>query len=414
MAIFPLMVLLAVFVLIAVRKIGDRRFQIWQIMLGGAACVLVTRQIGWQDALKAIDVDVMIFLFSMLVIGVALEESGYLGVISYRIFRRARNSDELLLLILLVMGFTAALLMNDTLAIIGTPIVIMLARKHRVSSKALLLALAFGITIGSALSPIGNPQNFLVATKGSIKNPFLVFIKYLFLPTVINLLVAFLLLKLFYREHFNDDPLNHSEAVISDTHLAKLSKISLIMLIVVILIKVLFSLIGFSHEIRLVYVTLFASLPLLIFSPKRWLLVKKVDWHTLVFFASMFVLMQSVWNTGFFLAVIHDLAIDIVSMPMIMVVSVVVSQFVSNVPLVALYLPMLSLAGAGTKELMALASGSTIAGNLTILGAASNIIIIHIAEKKFAETLGFLEFARVGIPLTVVNVLIYLAFLLMA
>lgn len=413
MAIFPLIVLLAVFVLIAVRQIGDMRFQIWQIMLGGATCVLVTRQIGFKDALKAIDVDVMIFLFSMFVIGVALEESGYLGVISYRIFRRARSSDELLLLILLVTGFTAALLMNDTLAIIGTPIVIMLARKHGVSPKALLLALAFGITIGSALSPIGNPQNFLVATKGSIKNPFLVFIRYLFLPTVVNLIVAFLLLKLFFKEHFNDDPLNHSEAVISDIHLARLSKLSLILLIALILVKVFCSVIGFSNEIRLVYVTLFAALPLLLLSPKRWLLVKKVDWHTLVFFASMFVLMQSVWNTGFFQAVIQDLAIDIASIPMIILVSVVVSQFVSNVPLVALYLPMLSLAGVGTKELMALASGSTIAGNLTILGAASNIIIIHIAEKKYGETLSFLEFARIGIPLTVVNSLIYLTFLLM-
>jgi Na+/H+ antiporter NhaD/arsenite permease-like protein len=55
---------------------------------------------------------------------------------------------------------------------------------------------------------------------------------------------------------------------------------------------------------------------------------------------------------------------------------------------------------------MALAAGSTIAGNLTILGAASNVIIIQNAERQ-GETLTFLEFARVGVPLTVVQIVVY-------
>jgi Na+/H+ antiporter NhaD/arsenite permease-like protein len=58
-------------------------------------------------------------------------------------------------------------------------------------------------------------------------------------------------------------------------------------------------------------------------------------------------------------------------------------------------------------ELMALAAGSTIAGNMFILGAASNIIIIQNAEKKAKETITFWEFARVGVPLTVLNALVY-------
>lgn len=60
---------------------------------------------------------------------------------------------------------------------------------------------------------------------------------------------------------------------------------------------------------------------------------------------------------------------------------------------------------------MALAAGSTIAGNLFILGVASNVIIIQRAEKKAGETLGFWEFARVGAPLTLVNALVYWLFL---
>jgi Na+/H+ antiporter NhaD/arsenite permease-like protein len=62
--------------------------------------------------------------------------------------------------------------------------------------------------------------------------------------------------------------------------------------------------------------------------------------------------------------------------------------------------------------MMALAAGSTIAGNLTILGAASNVIIIQKAEKKSGQTLTFWEFVKIGAPLTVINVAVYWAFLL--
>jgi Na+/H+ antiporter NhaD/arsenite permease-like protein len=123
----------------------------------------------------------------------------------------------------------------------------------------------------------------------------------------------------------------------------------------------------------------------------------------------MFVLMQSVWDSGFFQGVIKGTAIDITAVPAILLVSVGLSQLISNVPLVALYMPMLLSAGASSKELMALAAGSTIAGNLLILGAASNVIIIQNAEKQ-GETLSFWEFARIGIPLTIVNVLVYWIF----
>jgi len=74
-------------------------------------------------------------------------------------------------------------------------------------------------------------------------------------------------------------------------------------------------------------------------------------------------------------------------------VSVVVSQFLSNVPLVALYLPLVLAAGGGVKEMMVLAAGSTIAGNLSLLGAASNVIIVQNAEKRKGGTISFL-----GVP----------------
>jgi len=407
----PIIVLFAVFLLIAIRQIGNVKLQIWQIMFFGALVVLLTGQISIIEALKSINIEVMLFLFSMFVIGVALEKSGYLSHLSYKIFKRAKNTDQLLLLILFGLGLSSALLMNDTIAIIGTPVVLLLAKKHEINPKILLITLAFAITIGSVTSPIGNPQNFLIASQGNIKNPFFVFLKYLFLPTIINLFVSFFIIKLFYKEHFNNEPLNHSQEPIKDHNLAVLSKISIEILLLLILFKIFVSFINLNIDIKLVYITIISSLPILIFSKKRISIIKKVDWHTLIFFASMFILMESVWDTGFFQSVISSLKINIISIPMILLLSILLSQLISNVPLAALYMPILSNSGASTKEFITLAAGSTIAGNLFILGAASNIIIIQNAEKKSKHTITFLEFAKIGIPVTVVNTLIYFLFL---
>ncbi|MDE4967585.1 SLC13 family permease, partial [Francisella tularensis] len=115
----PILFLIGFFILISIRQICNIKLQILQIMLLGAIISLITRQISVANALKSINLDVMLFLFSMFVIGVALEESGYLSFFSYRIFKRAKNINQLLLYILFGAGFASAVVMNDTLAIIG-------------------------------------------------------------------------------------------------------------------------------------------------------------------------------------------------------------------------------------------------------------------------------------------------------
>src|SRR3989337_291118 len=108
-----LIILGVVFLLITFRRIGNLRLQIWQIMLFGAIAVLVTGQISPLDALKAVNPDVLLFLFGMFVVGEALDASGYLSHLSYRVFRKARSLDTLVLTILVVMGLLSAFLMND-------------------------------------------------------------------------------------------------------------------------------------------------------------------------------------------------------------------------------------------------------------------------------------------------------------
>jgi Na+/H+ antiporter NhaD/arsenite permease-like protein len=385
--------------------VGRFNLKIWQIMLGGALAVLISGSISPADALFAINTDVMVFLFGMFVVGEALVQSGYLAAIAHRFFSGTKNAEQVVLVILFGMGILSALLMNDTLAIIGTPLVLALAARSRISPKLLLLTLAFAITTGSVMSPIGNPQNLLVAVDSGMPSPFVTFGMYLLIPSLISLGAAFVLLRVFYSRDFSAaGPINHGPPPACDDRLTLPARCSLAIILILSAVNILASTGGSGTLITLPLIAIAGALPVLIFSSQRISVIRRLDWPTLVFFAAMFVLMESVWQTRFFQSFIDPAGIS--SVPVILGLSVIISQFISNVPFVALFQPMILQAGGTTAQLMALAAGSTLAGNLTILGAASNVIIIQNAEKK-GRTLTFWEFARVGVPLTIVQVLIF-------
>ncbi len=407
-----IIVLAIVFVLIAVRKIGNIRIKIWQAMTLGAVIVLLTGQINPIDAFYSVNLDVIVFLFGMFVVGESMQRSGYLNLLSRRLFNRARSVDHLVLLILIPIGLLSALLMNDTLAIIGTPIVLGLSKKHGLSPKLLLLTLAFAVTTGSVMSPIGNPQNLLVASSGGIDSPFITFVQYLALPTMLCFIVAFLFLRFFYRTEFQK-PLaeNQNEEIHIDTQLVQISKLSLLLIILLIGVKIILVVAAPWIEMKLSYIAIIAALPIILLSRKRVDIARNIDWSTLLFFVSMFVLMASVWQSGVFQELISTMGLDLTAIPIIIAVGTLLSQLISNVPLVALFIPIFSSSGASLVQLMALAAGSTIAGNMLVLGAASNVIIIQNAERH-GETIEFSEFAKIGIPLTLVQSFVYLVFLL--
>ncbi|NLD57476.1 MAG: anion transporter, partial [Methanomicrobiales archaeon] len=100
----PLIVLAVVFLLIAVRQVGRFNLRIWQIMLGGALAVLLCGQITPAEALLAINPDVMLFLFGMFVVGEGLVQSGDLATIASRLFSRATDARQVVLVILFGLG----------------------------------------------------------------------------------------------------------------------------------------------------------------------------------------------------------------------------------------------------------------------------------------------------------------------
>ena len=413
---YPSIIILFIVLLgIMLRKLSPIHLPIWVIMLAGAVAVLVTRQISFAHAWHAIDWNIIGYLVGVFILGQALEESGQLAKIGALLLKVAHSPFLLILLIFISQGIASAFFMNDTMAIVMTPLLLAISRRNQLLPKILLLSLAYAITIGSVMSPIGNPQNLLIAVNGQLQQPFLAFFKGLSLPTFINLIVGTLFIYLcFYKQlqqHRLTTPTSEFE-VNKFPALTSLTKLSLVIFLLLIILKIILTVLHSDFNIAFYMIALIAAAPIVLFSKQRFDVLKNTDWATIVFFLALFILMQSVWDSHFMQNVLSQTHINIHSTPSILAISAIMSQLISNVPLVALYLPMLMHAGHPTTHtLLTLAAGSTIAGNFLIIGAASNIIIIQKAEKLGYHGIGFLDFAKIGIPLGLINLFVYWLFL---
>ena len=421
--------------------IGRRRFHIpiWISMVIGAILMLAFQVISLESALKSINLDVIGFLFGMFSIVTALDKSGMLKLIALRMLARAKDLNSLLLVFVLGMGILSAFLVNDTIALLGIPLVIYISKHIGIRPVVLLISLAFGISVGSTMTPIGNPQNLLIAIQSGISLPFTTFIVHLAIPTIINLFLTYMILRIYFRRDLLRierartyqgrkiiaaanliDEESVSSSIIENPHLAKTSSVILLLTIAGFIIS---EFLHFLHiaNIGLSVVALLGVAALyLLNSRDRKDILRRVDYSVLVFFAAMFVVTSALWSSGAISMITSHVPSPnpnntVQSNTIISALSILLSQILSNVPFVALYnLVMLNNGFAGDAHIsqwMMLASASTIAGNLTILGVASNIIIIDVAESKNIKAFTFVEFFKIGALVTLANIGIYYLFI---
>lgn len=404
----PVILLWLVFIFTAFRKVGHFELPIWLIVCVAAVIVLLTRHISFVQAWRAIDFDIIGYLFGVFIIGAALEHSNYLEHVMLHLFKRAHSGSQLLALVIIFSGLSTMLLMNDTIAIVGAPAILLLCKKTDIPPLPLLLALAYTLTLSSVTSPIANPQNLLIANQ--IKTPFVNFFHYLLIPTLINSFLLFVYLRICFRQQFaNINHVTEPDVTINQA-LAKLAKISVCLLCFLIILQITLSLINRSWHIPFSAIALISACPILLGYRQRIKLVASIDWHTLLFFIGLFIFIESVWISHYFQQLIHDMQLKLTHPLTMTSVSLILSQFISNVPLVILYLPFLKESPIDLYMILAMAS--TMAGSLFILGAASNVIIIQNVEKRGGTAFSFLKFSLYGIPITLIQVVVYLLWLM--
>lgn len=409
---------LAIFITVYILIVSQRwtGLPVWTSMMAGAVGMVFLGVLTPKEAVEAVDFNVIVFLFGMFSIVAAMEASGLLEYLALRMLARVRTYEQALGVALFGGAVLSAFLVNDTIALLWTPLLIRLARRAGADPIPLLIGLAFGVTLGSVPTPIGNPQNLLVALSSGMSRPFITFASYLIIPTAASLLVTFYILKTYFARGKGTPWLPFVDRdpwyAITDPRLARLSILALSFVVIGALLMEVLHLLGIASSMTIAEVALGGGVLVHLLSSRRRELLARVDWSVLVFFAGMFVVMRGAWEGVFR---------DILSLPYfsphslggIFLASLGFSQLLSNVPFVALYSYNLrsQVVDGGTKEWLALASGSTVAGNLTILAAASNVIIQEAAESRGAKAFTFWEFLRVGVPVSAASALIYYTYL---
>ncbi len=408
-----------VLALIIVRRVRNLEFPIWSAMMIGAALMILLGVISVSDAYNSIDFDVIFFLIGMFSIVAGVEKSGLLGYVMYRVLSPFKNLLYMLIAFVFLMGFLSALTVNDTMAVVGTVIVISIVKQMLLPLDVMLITLAFSITVGSVMTPIGNPQNMLIASQSGMSAPFFSFVRVLGVPTLINLAIVagFLWFTLKRSGKLSDGKgfVVVEEEHITDLGLARISGGCLVLAVGGFLLNDLLGVWGLPHAEHLGIIAFLASVPLYTLAGDKRDLLRQIDWSSIVFFLTMFMVMGALWQSG-----AAGIFINLIPAPnpanrgsaivSIMLLSTVLSQLFSNVPLVKLYIDVmksLGFTGASQYAWLALSSGSTIAGNLTVLGAASNVIILENAESRTGRSFSFFSFLKKGLIITVLNILVY-------
>ncbi|MEM0340164.1 MAG: SLC13 family permease [Acidilobaceae archaeon] len=362
--------------------------------------------------------EVILFLIGMFSIAGLAESSGLLDAISIWVVTKCGRTTTLIYVLSLLFGVFVAIAVNDTVALMGPPIVYTVSKALNIDPKPLFLLLAFSLTIGSVVTPIGNPQNVLIAIDSGIEAPFITFMTKLLIPTIINLiLTAFLLIKIFRIEDKRIEIMLIPQEAIRNKRDAILAGIGLLISIVALVVNDIFELYGLPHITHRGFIPFIIATGLYIFASNPRKMLAGVDWGTIIFFITMFITMEGIWRSGILNPILDTLMPQKIDgfegVLMISFTSLLLSQLLSNVPFVKLFINHMRDLGYTSNDVdawIALAMSSTIAGNLTILGAASNIIILEILESRMGTTITFIEFLKVGSIVTIVNVSIYLLF----
>jgi Na+/H+ antiporter NhaD/arsenite permease-like protein len=428
---FAALVLLGTVGTVLTRQLLLRGPPIWLIFLAGAFAMVAVGVLSVPSAGMAIsdNLPILVFLFSLFIFAAGLEQAGALEHVARWILGRAGRASDLPLVLFIAAGVVSAFVINDALVLVGVPVLFAVARRLQISVEPLLLTLAYSVTVGSVLTPFGNPQNLLVSLGSGMSAPVATFFRYLLLPTIVNLLVGGLYLRRAFRTQFSGTagPATSVSPRIALLPPEGLGGLGLrfpvlvlfpVTMIVLITVDVTASLTN-GVSVPLYAIALGGAIGVLLLTPGRSELIARVDWSIMILFAALFVLVAGAVAGGLLSGIEAILPIPGPGHPVTATAAIIVSslggsQLVSNVPWVALQIPLLHALGYGAATpwaWVALAAGSTLAGNLTLLGAASNLIVVEQAERAGVR-IGLVRFVQIGLPLTALTVAVLFGFLI--
>jgi len=325
------------------------------------------------------------------------------------VLRVAKTPQRLLLYLTITASVLSALLVNDTICLMLTPLVVAVVVRGRLPLLPYLLALAMSANIGSACTLVGNPQNMIIGHMSGIH--FTRFCLSLLPVSIAGLAIEFAILSLVFRKTLR--AVSIQPAGIAGTPHHPLDRRQLALTLGVLALVF----VGFVAGLNLSWTALAgAALVMVIARRDTHMVFKLVDWNLLFFFAGLFVVVEGLNSTGLPDQIYNRLRglFGSSAGPQawnLAWFSVAGSNVFSNVPFVLVASKWIP--GFAQPELMwkVMAMATTLAGNLTILGSVANIIVVESARQHIK--IGFWDYAKIGIPVTLLTTALGVAILLL-
>ena len=362
----------------------------------GAVLMVSTGVMTPERAYRAVNYDTIVLLLAMMLIAAYLYLAHFFEWAAEVVLAFARSPGRLLLYVTLTSGILSALLVNDTICLMLTPLVIAVIRRGKLPMLPYLIALATSANIGSVATLVGNPQNMIIGHFSHIG--FARFSATLAPVAVIGLAINYLILRIGFR-----NVLRH--AVIEEKlRVAPKLDRSLFALVCIVFVLIFA---GFIAGLHLAWTAMAgAALVMVLARRDTHDVLKLVDWHLLVFFAALFIVVEGLSDTGLPDSIYWRLQPLFGSSAPAQTwnlawFSTLGSNVFSNVPFVLVagkWIPRFA-----DPELMwkVLALSTTFAGNLTIIGSVANMIVVESAREHLE--VGFWDYARFGIPITILT-----------
>ena len=393
------------YVLISVQKLRHFHHDRPSAALFGAVMMVIAGVLTLNEAYRAINMDTIVLLLGMMILVAYLKVARFFLWISHWVLTRARTPRRLLVLLVFTSGAASALFVNDTICLMFTPILLEVTRQGRLNAVPYLIALATSANIGSVVTLTGNPQNMLIGIFSHWS--YIRFTAYMLPIGALSLLVDILLIQIVFRRDITSKPFRDLSLVPPRANLR---------LIVKCLVILACMLVGFCAHGQLPLVAVLGGVLLIPWAnmrPARAL--EQVDWSLLLFFSGLFVVVQGVNKVG----LVHEIyvlasplfsGVEWVQIVSFSAVSVALSNVVSNVPFVLVAREWIGKFSNPDMMWLALAMSSTFAGNLTLVGSVANMIVAELSKEE--APLRFVDFLKVGVPVTLISTAIGVAFIL--
>jgi Na+/H+ antiporter NhaD/arsenite permease-like protein len=366
------------------------------VAIVGATVMVVAGVLPWDEAAAAVDTHTLALLFGMMIVAAYLRLSGFFHLVTTWAVRRARTPAGLLAAIVAASGVLSALFVNDVVCLVLAPVVLAVTRQAQLAPVPYLVALATAANVGSVATLTGNPQNMLIGSISDIG--YRAFLVRQAPVALLGLACVYVIVRLVYRR---DLPAVRIERVGDERvalHYPLMAKT---------VAAVAVMLVAFLAGVPIALVALAgAAASLLTRRVKPEKVYREISWGLLVLFVGLFVLTAGLERAG----LVRELAawapaVGLHRPIVLTAVTAVLSNLVSNVPAVLLFTSIVPTFGEPARAWLILAMASTLAGNLTVLGSVANLIVVETARAARVP-IGFREYCRVGVPLTVVTLLL--------